>query len=222
MNRAELEALGFDFVPVVVLDGRAMIAFPEGPLRRELGIAALDQPEKRGRRRVLGTMRSLRLLLAIVPHISDDHWTVQLVTERYRPLGQWVWHIFRFVEEVMQAARDQAIHREQLLRMAERRYWTEEEKYRSFKQIAEYGLGVERSLGVWMREELPQVVTVEVLESPWGRLEMVDLLDQLDRHTASHLWQIIDKLRELDPSFEHLPTDEQMSRVPRYADLAAD
>lgn len=219
--RRELEALGFTFIPVVVIDGEATSAFPEGPLRERLGLPAADVSDERAQQRARGTVFCLRILLSIVPHIPDSMWSLQLVTERDRPLGMWIWHIFELAREWTEEPTT-AITPAGLRRLAERRYWTDEARFRTFAAIAAHGAIVTERFERWGERELPTAMGVVIPDTPWGTLSMLDVLDQLERHTAVHLRQVIALLTERQPNAPWLPGEQVMAQIPRFETLARD
>lgn len=219
--RRELESLGFTFIPVVVIDGTAMSAFPEGPLRQRLGLPTAEVSAERAQQRIRGTLFCLRVLLSVVPHIPNTMWPVQLVTERDRPLGMWVWHIFALVQEWTTEPAT-ALTADRLRVLAERRYWRDEERFRTFDEIAKYGRQVTSDLEGWTERELGLALDLVISSTPWGTLTMLDVLDQLERHTAVHLRQVLSLLREKDPAAPWLPAEDVMDQIPHFETLARD
>jgi glutaredoxin len=212
-RRQELLALGFSEVPIVVVNGRALAYFPESAFRRALGLPPADVPVERARDRVQSTLFTLRAFLGIVPHIPQELWSAQLVTDRDRPLGQWTWHVFRLAEGLMESAVSGAVVVSRENR--ERRTWIQESQFREFSKIAVYGDGVVRRLSEWSNLELAGVATMQ-LESPWGRITMLDRLDHLDRHSAVHTRQVVNLITTRVPDFAWLPSKEVLAQIPYF------
>lgn len=220
-NRLEMESLGFTFVPTVKLGDRAFAGFPDEVLLRELGLeverASLnDTLEKLG-----NTIFVFNVLLEVVPHLPQELWSQQVVEERDRQLGQWVWHIFRFAEEVIEAVEDGHLSREKLLPMAERKYWIQASVFSDFPTIAEYGAGVVQRVRTWS-QQLTESALDGTIDTPWGNLTTGGFLDHLHRHSAIHLRQILERVESDLPDFAHVPSDEVMSQIPNFGTLARD
>jgi len=220
-GRQELKALGFDFVPVVVIGGRAFAGLPEDALRRELGLPVAELPWDRAKERVESTSFTLRTLLPVVPAIPNESWLVLMEPTRNRPLGQWVWHIFRFVEFVTESAAERKVQVEKLNEMSERRYWRQESQFRTFDDIARYGETMLQHLSDWAAHDLAGILDVPI-DSPWGVITVIDLLDHLDRHSAVHFRQLLVKLGELRPDLENPVAPEALARIPTFTSLSRD
>jgi hypothetical protein len=220
--KAELLALGFEFIPVVVIRGRAFAAFPEDLLRREVGLPPRPSRSGTAHQTIESAVSSLRILLGVVRHIPDEYWGLRLLPDRDRSLGQWVWHIFEIPLEFMNACERRTLRVEDIQRTVERKYWAQEREFLTFEAIAKYGANAVDRVENWASNRLDHVID-GTIDSIWGSITTVDLLDQLDRHSAVHLRQVVDKLTELmGVNFVGRPAPEVLARVPQFVSLKAD
>lgn len=215
-----LESLGF-WVPTVVAHGRAFPGFPEATLASELG---LPPPLKNLEATIAGvgaTEDIFRLLLAVVPNLPKSLMDLRLAPERDRPFSQWVWHIFRFGDEVIHASAAGSMPAENLRKMSERKHWSEESAYPSFQAIAAYGEQTLARLSVW-RQTLDEAMLEEAVDTPWGILPIDAVVMHLLRHSAIHIRQIVEKLWEIAPDARGLPSEADLANVPEYHTLDRD
>lgn len=221
MHLQELRAYGFDSIPTIVLDGRAFPGFPDEVIWRELGI---DAEELRDFDALMSHLHEALwcfgvLTDVVVKEIPDSLWSYRVVEERDRPLGQWVWHIFRFVDEILGVPSRGGLSWDDLLPMAELKYWSERDSFPTFSSIQRYGREVVGRLQAFTNGLTPDIA-FQSHDTPWGPLPFSALLRHVERHTAVHLRQVISLLnRELGT--EVVPPD-QLSRIPHYGTLQPD
>lgn len=221
MHLRELHSYGFDSIPMIVLEGRAFPGFPDEVVWRELGI---DPEQLRDFDALLGSLHEALwcfgvLTDVVVSQIPDFLWSYRVVEGRYRPLGQWVWHIYAFADEILRVPSREGLSWEDLLPMAELTYWTERDKFPTFSSIREYGQGAVSRFQEFTNELRPEVAFASY-DTPWGPLPLSALLRHVERHTAIHLRQVISLLnRELGIP---VVSPEQLERIPHYGTLTAD
>lgn len=213
-----LESLGF-WVPTVVVGARAFPGFPEEALRRELGLPPGEGESLE--ERLATTLDVLEVVSGMVPHIPDELWEHRLAEERDRPLGQWVWHIFRFVEVVIEGVETGQLDQQSLREMSERKYWTQEREYGRFAEMGGYAESAVERLRRWVesgvREDDGRTVS-----TPWGDLSVSGVSAHMLRHSATHLYQLVGALEALAPDMKGMPSREVLDSLPFYHTRAAD
>ncbi|MQB01881.1 MAG: hypothetical protein GEU78_16650 [Actinobacteria bacterium] len=220
-NLAEMQDLGFDTVPTVVVDGRAFQAFPDEVLKRELGIPIESNSLEIALKHLETSAQILAITADVVAALPQSLWSVRLVDNRDRGLGQWSWHIFQFAVECVEGIEGGVLEWEDVRRLAERQYWTDEETYLEFESIARYGKAVVERLSHWSRSVDDDLLSQE-MESPWGILSGYGLISHLERHSAIHLRQIVDFVKARVPAYEAFPPVEFMETIPSYGSLKQD
>ncbi len=211
--RAELTALGFKAIPVVVVEGRAFPGFPEEVLLRELGLpsAETDRPDER---RQLDLARQvLEATLRLVALLPEERWSDLVTPDRDRTLGQWTWHVFRYVENVLEAADEGALPWEKIEPLVERRSWTQGAEFRSFADVSAYGARVADALAAWSRS-LPEGGLSRRVDAYWGPSTMRTLVDNTIRHTSVHLRQLRQRLEEWRPDAPDVVSPELLAAMP--------
>lgn len=220
---AELEALGFDAVPVVVAEGRAFVAFPEEILRRELALPPAAVDLEKARLAVASLSSTLRIAATMTEGIPNDLWDRLIVEKRDRPLGQWVWHIFFFADLCLYAYEKGAIGRSKFDTMVDQSKWLQGKELKplgGFRAIARYGWEVADRIKSMESIDL-EALTTDV-HTPFGSFSLGGFIDQALRHTAVHLRQVIARMPAWVPDFASCPSLEEMNEIPSYNTLALD
>lgn len=182
----ELRSLGLRAVPVTVVGERAVVGFNPQELARLLGLRPLEPAPTAGSperfRRVLpAAVRAVRQLPdECLPLASPD---------RGRTLRELAYHIFAYLELVMEAGRTGRLDEEAILR-----YEEGSRPFTSSAALARYGAGVVERFLFWLEGLTPRERERPV-DAYYGRVPLSQALDLALGHTAHHLRQLYELLR---------------------------
>jgi hypothetical protein len=213
----ELVALGFDTIPIVVIDGVAAPAWIEASLRRTLGLPQTELPEGGPVAYVESAIRSLDALLSIMPQIPDRLWAREVVPNRDRLFGQWVWHILRTAEATMDMAETRRFDIADAKEISEGAHWRRRAEFATFSAIAAYGGRVVARLREWAKQDLSDAAEDSrmIWDTPFGAVRLSERLQGLDRSMAVHLKQVIARMEQWEPAFRP-PPQEVMDKIALY------
>ena len=215
IHRAELEALGYQSAPVIVLGSRIFAGFPEENVRREIGLPAADFTYESTLVKLRSALAMLRHMREVTAAIPDRFWWEQMYANRDHPLGHFVWSIYRFVRLVIETPAKGEFAYADLKPSLLRTDWPEEEKFRTFAALTSFADEMIAELAAWERTLTPESLDSEV-DTPWGRVSMHSLIGILNEHTSLKFSLLFPKLAALDPDFPLLPTADLLRRFPAF------
>lgn len=210
---SELRALGFESIPVVVVDGRGFPGFPEEVLLRELGLPPPAGGPLDDRRRLDLVGQVVETAVRLVAQLPETRWSELVTPDRDRALGQWTWHVFRYVENVLEAAEEGELPWRKIEPLVERRTWTRSGDFQSFSAVSAYGGQVAERLRIWSSALPESGLSLEV-RAYWGPSTMRTLVDNTIRHTSIHLRQLRLKLQEWRPDAPEVVSAELLAAMP--------
>lgn len=212
-HRAELKALGFDSIPVVAVGGRGFPGFPEEVLLRELGLPPPGASPHDDRRALELVQQALAATLRLVAQLPEERWSDRVTPDRDRTLGQWAWHVFRYVENVIEAADEGALPWTKMEPLTERGTWTQGAEFESFASVCAYGRGVVERLEAWSGS-LSEAELSRGVDAYWGPSTMRTLVHNTIRHTSVHMRQLRLKLGEWRPDAPDVVPAELLAAIP--------
>lgn len=212
-NRAEIEALGFDAVPVVAVEGKAFEAFPDEVIIRNLGLEAAPVSLEQQRAQMALAVRVLESTRNVVAALPDSCWGEPVSDLRNRTLGHFAWHLFRFAEIMMETADEKILPWDKLQECAETPYWTEAGRFPTFAAISSYARKVTDRFASWT-PTLSEAALAEEMDTCWGRISLRSLLSYIVRHTGVHLRQLLQRVREIKPEACSLVPEEVLAKIP--------
>lgn len=220
-NFEAMEKLGFDSVPTILIGDKAFAGFPDEVIYRELGLESLRPMDFDGLVAELDTAAWCLAIFSerVVPRIPDDLWYWRLVPERDRPLGQWVYHVFRFANEVINTLDRGFLTWGHLKPGRELEFFEERDSFSTFSAIAVFGREVKSRFSAMMGTLTPEVAFQEV-GTPWGELPVSALFRHVSRHTATHMAQTVGFLRE--KLGQEVLDSETLARIPSFTSLRPD
>jgi hypothetical protein len=193
-HQAALRALGFDSVPVVEAGGRAFPGFPLASLERALGLSRRRFSATAARRDLVATLDLLDEIAEALPRLPAALWDRQaypLNTDRDHTLGHLAWSVYRMVELVLAAPASGGLPWSELVDSTEMRYWRRRDEFTSFAGVRDYGLPLLAAARRWK----PDANALrQLIDTPWGRIELHALLGILGEHSRMKASRLRDEL----------------------------
>jgi hypothetical protein len=193
-NRAELNALGFLSVPVVVVCGNAFAGFPQSSLAHSLGLSRTRFSEHATRGTLLQALDALDEVALLLPNLPDELWREQaypLNPDRNHTFGHFTWGMFRFLELVLDAPAADELAWSELQDSVQLADWRSAAQFSDFADVRAYALPL-LARGRALAREIGPTEMRRRLRSPWGELEAHNLIGVLAEHTdikKTHLEQ---------------------------------
>lgn len=225
VHRQELASMGFDAVPVAVVGGTPFSAFPAEKLLERLGHVPPGVGDLDYRSRCRTTLRALRAFRSSIKSLPDDVWSVRMVPERDRIVGQWTWHVFKFADEVRASLEEGKPMPQEVQRlMAERAIFESAEVPNTFGGVQQYARGVIQrfenlSQASDRRQEEYMQRTVQTF---LGRISGAGLLAHAERHSVTHFYHLRGLASRLGDKWTDPPDLNGTADLPRYATLRED
>jgi len=184
----ELRALGLRVVPVTMAGGQVVVGFNPRELARALGVRAVEPAPTRD---LVGKFRRvLPAVVRAVRQVPDDRLSFTS-PDRNRTMREFAYHIFAYLELVMEAGRTARFDERGILQ-----YEEGSRRFTSAGAIADYGEETARRFLGWLESLTPRDLERPV-DAYYGRVALSQALDLALGHSAHHLRQLYDLLRRM-------------------------